>query len=161
MGGQDCKTIKCNNKGRVTNFLMNDKCAAGTGRYLEMVSTVLDVPLEKIGPLSLDLKKGAEPIESYCAVFAQMDIIILLREGRHINDILGGVCEAISKRVLQMLKRIKVEPSLSISGGIAKNIGIVRRIEEQLGVQSHIAFEPQIIGALGAALFAEEHFHES
>ncbi len=158
MGGQDCKAIRCDNNGRVTNFLMNDKCAAGTGRYLELISSALDVPIENIGYLSLEQKGESVRIESYCAVFAQMDTLIMLREGRHINDILSGVCEAISKRVLQFLKRIKVRPALSISGGIAKNVGVVQRIEEELGIKSRIAFESQIVGALGAALFAEELF---
>lgn len=156
MGGQDCKVIRCNAKGMLTNFIMNDKCAAGTGRYLEMVASTVEVPLEEIGPLSLDIKVQPAVIESYCAVFAQVDIFRMLREGRHINDILAGVCDAITKRVLQMLRRIKVTPALSISGGIAKNIGIIKRIENELQIKGQIAFEPQIVGALGAALFAQD-----
>lgn len=156
MGGQDCKAIRCDEKGRVTNFIMNDKCAAGTGRYLEMVASTLEIPLEEIGPLSLDVKKEPAVIENYCAVFAQRDILIMLREGKNANDILAGVCEAVAKRVLQLLRRVEAIPILSISGGIAKNIGVVTRIEDTLKLKSHIAFEPQVVGALGAALFAQD-----
>lgn len=156
MGGQDCKAIRCNQNGMVTNFIMNDKCAAGTGRFLELVAYTLEVPLEEIGPLSLDIKEKPAVIESYCAVFAQRDILKLLRKGRPINDILAGVCNAITKRVLQLLERVKVKPGLSISGGIAKNIGVVKRIEDHFDMKSEIGFEPQIVGALGAALFAQD-----
>jgi len=98
MGGQDCKVIQCNENGSIQTFLMNDKCAAGTGRYLERVSTALRVPLEDIGSLSLQTVEGPARVSSFCTVFAQSDVISLLRQGKHINDILAGVCEALTER---------------------------------------------------------------
>jgi predicted CoA-substrate-specific enzyme activase len=156
MGGQDCKAIRCNEKGNVLKFLMNDKCAAGTGRYLERVSSVLNVPLEDIGPLSLQTVEGPATISSYCTVFAQGDVISLLRQGKHINDILAGVCESLTERIQVLITRLGLVEDFSISGGVAKNIGIVTRLEKNLGVKPYTVPEPLIIGALGAAIFAQE-----
>ena len=158
MGGQDCKAIRCDENGNAIDFIMNDKCAAGTGRFLELVASTLEAPLEDIGHLSLDIKEEPAVIDSYCAVFAQRDILMMVRKGRAVNDILAGICEAVAKRVVQLLKKVKVRPMLSVSGGIAKNVGVVKRIEDQLCMKSRIAFEPQIVGALGAALFARASF---
>jgi len=156
MGGQDCKVIRCDEKGRVQSFLMNEKCAAGTGRYLERVSTVLNVPLENIGGLSLQTVEGPAPISSYCTVFAQGDVILLLRQGKHINDILAGVCEALTERTQTLIKKLELVEDFSISGGVAKNIGIVKRLERNFNTKAYVAPEPLIVGALGAALFAQE-----
>jgi len=156
MGGQDCKAIKCDNQGKVVSFLMNDKCAAGTGRYLERVAVTLKVPLEDIGKLSLEMVEGPVQISSFCAVFAQGDVITLLRQGKHINDILAGVCESLAERIQTLIKRVGLDEDFAITGGIAKNIGVVKRLERNLGVKAYIAPDPQIIGALGAALFAQE-----
>ena len=136
------------------NFLMNEKCAAGTGRYLERIAVTLKIPLENIGSLSLQTVEGPAPISNYCTVFAQGDVISLLRQGKHVNDILAGVCESLAERTQILIKRLGLVENLSICGGIAKNIGIVKRLERNLGVKAYIASEPQIIGALGAALFA-------
>ncbi len=155
MGGQDCKAIRCDEQGRVLNFVMNDKCAAGTGRYLERVTAALGVPLQDIGSLSLQPMQGPEPISSFCTVFAQGDVISLLRQGKYLNDILAGVCEALAERIQGLIRRVGLVEDFSISGGIAKNIGVVKRLERNLGVKAYIAPEPQIIGALGAALFAQ------
>ncbi len=155
MGGQDCKAIRCDEQANVLNFLMNDKCAAGTGRYLERIATTLNIPIQDIGPLSLQTVEGPAPISSFCTVFAQGDVISLLRQGKHINDILAGVCEALTERIQTLIRRIGLVEDFSISGGIAKNIGVVKRLERNLGVKAYIAPEPQIIGALGAALFAQ------
>jgi predicted CoA-substrate-specific enzyme activase len=154
MGGQDCKGIRCDEHGRLTNFVMNDKCAAGTGRYLERVAATLGLALEEIGPLSLQWVEGPLPISSTCAVFAEGDIVGLLRAGKHPNDILAGATDAIVDRVVALLERVGIEEALCVSGGVAKNIGVVKRLEKKLGFKAHIAPEPQIVGALGAALFA-------
>jgi predicted CoA-substrate-specific enzyme activase len=135
---------------------MNEKCAAGTGRYLERVSTVLNVPLENIGGLSLQTVEGPAPISSYCTVFAQGDVILLLRQGKHINDILAGVCEALTERTQTLIKKLELVEDFSISGGVAKNIGIVKRLERNFNTKAYVAPEPLIVGALGAALFAQE-----
>jgi len=156
MGGQDCKAIRCDNQGYVLKFAMNEKCAAGTGRYLERISTALNVPLQDIGPLSQQTVEGAVSISSYCAIFAQDDGIMLVRQGKHINDILAGVCDALVERIQSLISKLGMVEDFSICGGIAKNIGIVSRLEKNLGVKAYIAAEPQIAGALGAALFARE-----
>jgi len=155
MGGQDCKAIRINEKGNVLKFLMNEKCAAGTGRYLERIAVALNIPLDDIGSLSLKSETPAE-ISSYCTVFAEGDAITLLRQGTPVNDILAGVCESLAERTQILIKRLGLVEEFSICGGIAKNIGIVKRLERNLGVKSYIAPEPQIIGALGAALLAKD-----
>ena len=155
MGGQDCKAISINEKGSVLKFLMNEKCAAGTGRYLERIAVALDIPLDDIGRLSLQTETPA-PISSYCTVFAEGDVITLFRQGTPVNDILAGVCESLVERTQILIKRLGLVEDFSICGGIAKNIGVVKRLERNLEVTAHIAPEPQIIGALGAALFAQD-----
>jgi predicted CoA-substrate-specific enzyme activase len=154
MGGQDCKAINCDEQGKVTAFTMNDKCAAGTGRYLERIAKILRVPLEEIGPLSSQTTGEPVRIDSYCAVFAERDVQLLVRQGKHKNDILAGACEAITERICSMLARVEMREAFSISGGVAKNSGVVKRLEDRLGVVACIAQEPQIVGAIGAALFA-------
>jgi predicted CoA-substrate-specific enzyme activase len=161
MGGQDCKAIRCDERGRVINFLMNEKCAAGTGRYLERLSATLGVSLHDIGQLSLSPVDGAVTINSYCTVFAEADVISLVREGRHLNDILAGACEALAERTQALVKRVKLVEDFSITGGIGKNLGVVKRLERNLGVKAYLAEDPQIIGALGAAWFAQELFISS
>lgn len=156
MGGQDCKAIRCNEKGRVTNFAMNDKCAAGTGRFLERVARTVGVTLDEMGVLSLKAVEEPVSLRSYCAVFAESDIVDLLRQGKHRNDILAGATEAIAKKIVALLERVGIEETLSISGGVAKNIGVIRQLEERVGMKAHIAFDAQIVGALGAAIFARE-----
>ena len=156
MGGQDCKAIRCDDSGKMVNFLMNDKCAAGTGRYLERIAATVRVRLDEVGQLSLAIVDEPAQIESFCSVYAQLDVMVLLREGKHINDILAGACDALTRRIVTLLERITVEADFSISGGVAKNIGVVKRLENRLGLKAYIAFEPQIVGALGAALFARD-----
>lgn len=156
LGGQDCKAIRCNEKGQVTNFVMNDKCAAGTGRFMEVMAKTLELSLDDIGKLSLQTVKEPCSISSICAVFAKSEVLALLRRGEHKNDILAGLCEAFASRVFNLLSVVKIEREFVISGGIAKNIGLVRRLEGRAGLSANIPFEPQIVGALGAAVFAKE-----
>jgi predicted CoA-substrate-specific enzyme activase len=155
MGGQDCKAIRCDTEGKVTNFIMNDKCAGGTGRFLEMIAEVLNVPLTEIGDLSIQ-SKTAIPFNTICAVFAKSDAIANLRKGVAKSDILAGLHEAIATRSLSLLKRVGIEKEFSITGGIAKNKGMVAKLREKVGLEPLLCEDPQIIGALGAALFAEE-----
>jgi bzd-type benzoyl-CoA reductase Q subunit len=166
MGGQDCKAIRCDANGRVTGFLMNDKCAAGTGRGIEVIADLLQVPIEELGDLSLQVKKEPEPVSSTCVVFAKSEALGLLRKGWPKNEVLAAYCRAMAQRVCLLLQRLKVEKDLAITGGIAKNPGIVTRLEKMLGVKTlQPRFDAQIAGAVGAALFAqgiverEEHQH--
>jgi predicted CoA-substrate-specific enzyme activase len=155
MGGQDCKAIKCDGQGRLLNFMMNDKCAAGTGRFFELIAKVMDLPLGDIGKLSLDTNNEVR-MSSTCAVFGKSEVASLMRQGRSKPDILGGVHTAVSDRIITLLRRVGITPDLAITGGIARNIGMVRRVEEKVGCKALIPDEPQIVGALGAALFARD-----
>lgn len=160
MGGQDCKAIKCDGNGKVTDFLMNDKCAAGVGRYLEIMAELLGITLDEIGQCSFDLVTGAIPISSTCTVFARSEILRSLRQGAHKNDVLAGAHEALVNRIYGLLKRVGINKELMFTGGVAKNVGVVRRLEQQTGLKVKTSFEPQIVGALGASLFAQEAVEE-
>lgn len=155
MGGQDCKGISCDENGKVTKFVMNDKCAAGTGRSMEIMTKILGVPLTEMGERSF-LHNHVEEISTMCVVYAKSEVIQLLRNNVPVNDIIAGLCEATSARVAQLMNAIDHEPEFAITGGIAKNQGVVKRIEEKIGMRAKICFEPQIVGALGAAIFARE-----
>lgn len=154
MGGQDCKGIRVNERGEVTKFIMNDKCAGGTGRFMEIIAAIIQLPLPEIGPISLESTKKI-PFNTICAVFAKSEAVALMKDGASKADILAGLHEAISARVLALLKRVGIEEKFVITGGIAKNVGVVRKVEDKLGgLKATIPAEPQIAGALGAALFA-------
>ncbi len=157
MGGQDCKAIRCDEKGRVVSFLMNDKCAAGTGRGMEAFADLLRIPIGEVGERSLMVDEEPEPVSSTCVVYAKTEAQGLLRAGWSKEQVLAAYCAAMAKRVAALLRRNGVEEDFAITGGIAKNKGIVVRVERILGIQ---ALEPkcdtQIIGAIGAALFAYE-----
>lgn len=155
MGGQDCKAIRCDDKGRLQNFIMNDKCAAGTGRSLELMSRVLGISLDDLGEISLKSKDEVK-INSTCAVFAKSEVTTLIRDGWEMSDVLAGLHSSITARVYTLLRGVGVEPDLVITGGIGKNRGMVQKIEECLGLKTMLPDEPQIVGALGAALFAQE-----
>ena len=156
MGGQDCKAIRCDAQGKVTNFLMNDKCAAGTGRGMEVFATLLQVPIGEVGPLSLTVDEEPEPVSSTCVVFAKTEAIGLLRAGWPKNKLLAAYCSAMAHRVYTLLKRVEVEEDFVITGGIAKNTGIVQRLEKELGITAlSTKYDTQIAGGIGAALFAK------
>ncbi|MBU2552586.1 MAG: 2-hydroxyglutaryl-CoA dehydratase [Proteobacteria bacterium] len=155
MGGQDCKAIRIDERGNHVAFAMNDKCAAGTGRFLEIMADYLRVPLAEIGPLSQTATEDTK-ISNVCTVFARSESARHLRRGVSKANILGGIHAATADRVYGLLKRVGLEADFVISGGIAKNIGVVRRVEARVGLPAHISEEPQIIGALGAAYFARE-----
>jgi predicted CoA-substrate-specific enzyme activase len=155
MGGQDCKAISCDAEGRVTNFIMNDKCAGGTGRFLEMIAEVLNIPLAQIGEAALESSKPI-PFNTICAVFAKSEAMGYLRRGVNKSDILAGLNDAIATRCLNLLRRITIEREFTITGGIAKNRGMVAELRQQVGLEPLLCADPQIVGALGAALFARE-----
>ena len=154
MGGQDCKAIHCDEKGKVQAFLMNDKCAAGTGRGMEVMADLLSLPIEEVGEMSLDVEEEPPPVSSTCVVFAKSEASGLLRQGWPKNKVLAAYCSAMAHRVCSLLERIGVEKQFAITGGIAKNSGVVKRIEKELGVEAlKCETDSQIAGAVGAALF--------
>ena len=155
MGGQDSKAIELDPKGNITNFVMNDKCAAGTGRFLEIMAKVIQLPLEDIGKLSLQARNEIK-INSTCTVFGKSEVASLIRQGRDKRDVLAGLHVAISNRVYNLLRRVGIKPDFTITGGIAKNIGVVHRLEEKVDLKALLPEEPQIVGALGAAIFARD-----
>jgi benzoyl-CoA reductase subunit A len=155
MGGQDCKAIRCDATGRVVSFQMNDKCAAGTGRGMEVIADLLQVPIEEIGPLSLATDEEPEPVSSTCVVFAKSEAMTLMRRGWPRERVLAAYCAAMARRVVSLLERVGVARELVITGGIAKNVGVVRRVERLLGVTALPSqLDSQLAGALGAALLA-------
>ncbi|MBF0551114.1 MAG: benzoyl-CoA reductase, bzd-type, subunit Q [Deltaproteobacteria bacterium] len=156
MGGQDCKAIHCDAQGKVTNFLMNDKCAAGTGRGMEVFADLLNVSINDMGELSLQVAEEPPPVSSTCVVFAKSEASGLLRAGWPKEKVLAAYSSAMAHRVVSLLERIGVEKEFAITGGIAKNIGVVSRIEKELGIKAlKPTIDTQIAGALGAALFAQ------
>ncbi len=154
IGGQDSKGIKVHN-GKLVNFVMNDKCAAGTGRFLEVISDVLGVKLEDIGKISLQSTHPTN-ISSICTVFAEQEALLQLSKGTSVEDILAGIHKANASRIYSMIKKIQIEKDVAITGGGAKNIGLCKALEERIGFPAIVPPEPLITGALGAALIADE-----
>ncbi|MBW1711725.1 MAG: benzoyl-CoA reductase, bzd-type, subunit Q [Deltaproteobacteria bacterium] len=156
MGGQDCKAIHVDERGKVTNFLMNDKCAAGTGRGMEVFADLLGVSINDVGDMSLQVDEEPEPVSSTCVVFAKSEASGLLRAGWPKEKVLAAYSSAMAHRVVGLLERIGVEPDFGITGGIAKNKGVVNRMAEELKITPlKSKYDSQIAGALGAALFGE------
>ncbi|MBX3647928.1 MAG: benzoyl-CoA reductase, bzd-type, subunit Q [Rhodocyclaceae bacterium] len=154
MGGQDCKAIHCDEKGKVTNFLMNDKCAAGTGRGMEVIADLMQIPIAELGPRSFDVDEEPQAVSSTCVVFAKSEALGLLKAGYSKNKVIAAYCQAMAERVVSLIERIGVENDFFITGGIAKNVGVVKRIEKLLGTTAaETKYDSQIAGALGAALF--------
>lgn len=154
IGGQDSKVISLGEDGQVANFMMNDKCAAGTGRFLEVMSRVLHVRVQDMGELAL---KSAAPakINSMCTVFSESEVISLMTNGRSREDIAAGLCESIGRRVSGMVRYVGVRERVMFTGGVAKNVGMVAALEKDLKLELLVPPEPQIVGALGAAVIAE------
>ena len=155
IGGQDSKVISLDRGGRVIDFAMNDKCAAGTGRFLEVMAQALELKLNELGPVSLKHKKSVV-ISSMCTVFAESEVVSLIAEGCAKEDILNGLHQAIASRVSAMAQSLRVEKVVALCGGVAKNVGVVKALEQNLRVKVKVPAEPQIIAALGAAICARE-----
>ena len=159
IGGQDSKVIQLDKAGMVVRFEMNDKCAAGTGRFLEVLTErILNLPIEELGPLSLKSKNPAT-LSSVCTVFAESEVLSLLSEHKSREDIAYGISKAIARRVVGMGAggQVNYNEPIVFSGGVARNVGVVKAIEEELGKKVITPEEPQITAALGAAIFAQEH----
>ncbi len=155
IGGQDSKVIRLDALGRNVDFQMNDKCAAGTGRFLEVMAHALEVKVEELGKLSLGAPRTIK-ISSMCTVFAESEVVSLIADEQPKEVIIRGLHDSIADRVLGMVNRVGIEEEVTLTGGVAKNEGVVRALEERLGVRMFIPPEPQIIGALGAALLARD-----
>jgi predicted CoA-substrate-specific enzyme activase len=155
MGGQDAKGIRVGEDGEVLDFVMNDKCAAGTGRFLASAAEALDLGLDEIGPLSLRARSPVR-LSTVCAVFVESDIMSYLALGKSVEDILGGVHSAIAARTIALVRRVGLEPEVTFTGGVSCNVGMVRGLEEKLQLPLNVSPESPFTGALGAALFALE-----
>jgi len=156
IGGQDAKAIICDGKGRVTNFLMNDKCAAGTGRGMEVFAELVRVPIEQVGERSLQVDEELPTVSSTCVVFAKSEALTLLRQGWNVNAVLAAYIAAMAHRTVELLQRLGVEKELVFTGGLSKNTGLIKRVEEEVGLKAlETRLDPQIAGGIGAALFAK------
>jgi predicted CoA-substrate-specific enzyme activase len=153
IGGQDSKVISLNDNGRVSDFAMNDKCAAGTGRFLEVMARALEIELEKFGEMSLKSQAPSD-ISSLCTVFAESEVISLIAKGEKRENIVAGIHAAIGARIASMAKRVKIAAPVMMTGGVAKNKGLVKALEKRLMQDILIVESAQVIGAIGAALLA-------
>jgi len=156
IGGQDSKAIRLNERGKVEDFKMNDKCAAGTGRFLETMAHALQIPLEELGECAL---RATEPVRvsSTCTVFAESEVVSHVARGKKRENILYGVCQSIVDRIAAMARGVGVRPPVAMTGGVAMNPAVVKLMGDRLGVQILLPPDPQVTGALGAALMARRH----
>jgi bzd-type benzoyl-CoA reductase Q subunit len=155
VGGQDIKAIQCDERGKVNNFLVNDKCAAGTGRGMEVFSDLLGVSINDVGDRSFDFK-GQEPpaVSSTCVVYAKSEATGLLRKGWSTEKVLAAYCEAMADRIFSLVERAGVTPEFAVTGGMAKNRGVMDRLMPKVGLERLTTdWDTQIAGAVGAALF--------
>jgi len=154
VGGQDIKAIQCDEKGRVTNFLMNDKCAAGTGRGMEVFSDLLGISINDVGERSFQVKEDPEAVSSTCVVYAKSEATGLLRKGWTTEEVLAAYCKAMAERIYSLVERVGVTPEFAITGGMAKNRGVIERLMPLIGLNAMTTiWDTQIAGAAGAALF--------
>jgi predicted CoA-substrate-specific enzyme activase len=161
IGGQDLKVIGLDDSGRVAEFVMNDKCAAGTGRFLENMARVLGLTLEELSTISLKATKTTA-ISSQCSVFAESEVITLLNLGEEIGNIAKGIHESIASRLSTLVRRVGARKDITIAGGCAKNAGLIDVLEKKLDTDIiRLPEDPQIIGAIGAALLATEKLERS
>jgi predicted CoA-substrate-specific enzyme activase len=157
IGGQDSKVIKIDGSGRVLDFAMNDRCAAGTGKFLEVMARALDTDLDEFAGLYFTARKPC-CISSVCTVFAESEVISLMAEGSSRENIIAGLHQAVAKRVANMVLRLGLEEKVGFTGGVAKNQGMMRALEQELGIKfRRLKYNPQLVGALGAAILACEN----
>ena len=160
VGGQDAKAIRLDDQGNVVRYVYNDKCASGTGRFLEIMSTAMEVDLEDLGRKSLESSCPIK-ISNQCTVFAETEVISQMNSGANLSDIINGLHRAMANRVASLARSIEIEEAVVMSGGVAKNVGMYRALEDALDIQlSQVPSDPQINGALGAALFAQERMSQ-
>ena len=155
IGGQDTKAIKVSDRGEVLDFAMNDKCAAGSGRFLTNSAEALGMEVGAIGECSLEAKTPVR-LSTVCTIFVETDILSYLAQGKKVEDILAGVHGAIGSRTVALVRRVGSEPEVTFTGGVSLNIGMVRSIEEKLDLRLNVSGDSHYTGALGAAIFAME-----
>jgi len=153
MGGQDTKAIRVSPDGEIEDFCMNDKCAAGTGRFLGAASAALEIPLPELGPTALRAERAVK-ISTTCTVFAESEILSWLGKGRKVEEILLGVHQSIASRSIGLLRRVGIDPEITFTGGVARNEGMIRTLERGLDARLNVSEDSHYMGALGAALFA-------
>ncbi len=160
MGGQDTKAIRVSPRGEIVDFCMNDKCAAGTGRFLGAASAALEIPLDQLGGTAL---KGERPVKisTTCTVFAESEVLSWLGKGKRVEDILLGVHQSIAMRSVGLLRRVGIESEITFTGGVARNVAMVQALERALGARVNVSEDSHYMGALGAALFALDHIRAS
>jgi len=154
IGGQDSKAISLDEDGRVIDFVMNDKCAAGTGRFLEVMARAMEVDLDKFGELSMVAREPVK-ISSLCTVFAESEVISMISQGKSREDIIAGIHRSIATRVYSMASRLDIRSPIMLTGGVAKNRGVVSALKEKLGDNLIISPYAQLNGAIGAAYLAQ------
>ena len=155
IGGQDSKVIRLDENGAVANFVMNDKCAAGTGRFLEMMARTMEMSLDDMGKAGLSYKEDIT-ISSMCTVFAESEVVSLIAQNKATDDIVHGLNKAVASKTAALAKRVGGEERYMMTGGVSKNQGLVKTLEEKLGTTLVISDKAQLCGALGAALFAKD-----
>ena len=156
MGGQDTKAIRVAPTGEIVDFCMNDKCAAGTGRFLGAVAAALDIPLGELGPTALRSERAVK-ISTTCTVFAESEVLAWLSRGKRMEDIVLGVHRSIVSRSMGLMRRVGVEPEVTFTGGVSRNAGVVKELNDALGFKVNVSEDSHFMGALGAALFALDH----
>ena len=159
IGGQDSKAISLDTEGNVVNFAMNDRCAAGTGKFLDVVAMNLELEVSELGEYHFKSEGTPLSINSTCAVFAESEIIGLLGNDNSVEDIVSGVHYSIAKRIIKLVKRVGIKENIYFDGGPALNAGLVNAIENELGLEIFIPEFPQITTAIGAAIMANEAYH--
>jgi predicted CoA-substrate-specific enzyme activase len=160
IGGQDSKVIKISNNGKSLDFLMNDKCAAGTGRFLEVMARALEVKVDELGSLALAAAESVQ-ISSMCTVFAESEVVSLIAEGHPKELIIRGLMDSIASRIAGMAHRVGLVSPVMLTGGVAKNAGVQQALKQKLNMDIEVPDEPQMIGALGAALIANDEAQNS
>ncbi len=154
IGGQDAKAIRIDDRGELQQFAMNDKCAAGTGHFLEHMGRTLGVPLPELGPLALSSRRPLE-VSNRCTIFAETEVVSALQQGRSPAEVCAGICRALAERVSALVRKVHPVPAVTMTGGVAKNLAVRRELERRLGLRlTDLDLDPQIVGAYGAAMAA-------
>jgi len=160
-GGQSIRAFNIGDNGKVSDSTANEKCAAGTGKFIEVMAKALELPLDRLGPLSL-ASRNPLSITSQCGVFAESEVITYVNEGKERGDIIAGINRSVASKICSLVRRITLKEQVVLVGGVAKNNGVVKYLEDDLGLKlTKLEIDPQLIGALGAALLAQERHSAS